>query len=97
MSLSTPYTADGTSVFISYQAFASVSLVTGATVSVIFLSSLGMLVGKCNVNMNSSLWSLEGQGHFLSMLLHFSMIVRGRIFCLVCLQPADRQGVLCSL
>jgi hypothetical protein len=84
--------------FISYQAFASVSLVTGATVSVIFLSSLGMFVGKCNVNLDSSLWNVEGQGNFLSMLLHFCMKVRGRIFChIVCLQPADRQGVLCNI
>lgn len=84
--------------FISYQAFANVSLVTGPIVSVIFLSSLGMFVGKCNINLDTSLWSVEGQGNFLSMLLHFCMKVRGRIFChIVCLQPADRQGVLCSL
>jgi len=79
--------------FISYQPFASVSLVTGATVSVVFLSSLGIFVGKCNINLDSS-----RQGNFLSMLLHICMKVRGRIFChIVCLQPADRQGVLCSL
>jgi hypothetical protein len=71
-------------------------LVTGATVSVIFLSSLGMLVGQCNINMDSSLWSLEGQGNFLSMMLHFCMNVRGRILCLVCVCNPQTARVYCA-
>jgi len=98
MSPPTPYAADGTSVFHFLPGLCQCILGNWCYCFVIFLSSLGMFVVKCNMNMDSSLWSVEGQGNFLSMLLHFCMKVRGRIFYLiVCLQPADLQGVLCSL
>jgi len=54
-----------------------------------------MFVGKCNINMDSSLWSVEGQGNFLSMLLHFCMKVSGRIFCLIV--SATRRAPGCTM
>lgn len=49
----TRYTQTLLLCFISYQAFASVPLVTGTSVSVIFLSSSGMFVSNCGINVDT--------------------------------------------